>query len=130
MQDVDALSRIGQPEVEDRTEATCCVKVHADVSPVVVMAAVAKMRAEAAPAEKNENVGPGVAQVELEDVWQFETELRSATELQKTDDEVIAIRQIRDGKKLADIDVVPAARAAMQEYLARDKACGDFVEGE
>ncbi len=127
MQDVDALSRIGQQEDDDRTEATCCVEVHADVSPVVVMAAVEKWRAEAAPAEKN---GPGVAQVELEEVWHFDTELRSATELQKTDDEVMAIRQIRDGKKLADIDMVPTARAVMEEYLARDKTCEDFIEGE
>ncbi len=125
MQDVDALSRIGQSE-----EVACCVEVHGGVSPIAVMAAVAKMGTSVAPGVAKEDPGPGVAQVELEEVWRFETELRSATELQKTDDEVMAIRQIRNGKKLADIEMVPAARAVMQEYLARDKTCEEFVEGE
>ncbi len=131
MQEVDALSRIGQREDEDDLEAACCVDIHEGLSPVAVMAVVTRMRAEAALAEKVkvDEEGQGVAQVELEEVWHFETELRSVTELQKTDDEVMAIRQIREGKKLADIDMVPAAKEVMQEFLARDKTCEDFVEG-
>jgi hypothetical protein len=120
MQDVDALSRIGAKEETDETDeqtSACCVEV-SQVSPGVVAVAAAVLSGEAkvrsaAPAEAMEADNPGVAQVELEGVWGFETELRSIGELQKLDDEVVAIRQIREGKKLQDIEVVPAARAAL-----------------
>ncbi len=69
-----------------------------------------------------------MAQVELEGVWGFDTELWSVAELRRLNDEVIAIRQIRDGKKLQDIEVVPAAREAVREYLSRDQAGESFVE--
>jgi len=42
-------------------------------------------------------------------------------ELQLLDDEVKAIREIRNGKKLQDIEVVPAAREAIREYLSQDQ---------
>jgi transposase InsO family protein len=82
-----------------------------------------------APAEQAGGEDAGVAQVELEGVWGFETEMRSAAELQKLDDEVIAIRQIREGKKLQDLEVVPAAREAVRKYMSQDRECDDFVEG-
>ena len=134
MQDVDALSRVNVPEEEEEVAPVCCVEVQ-QVSPEAVAVAAAVLAAEkkvkvAAPAEAvAEGEGAGVAQVELEGVWGFETELRSAAELQRTDDEVIAVRLIREGKSLQDIEVVPAAREAVREYLSRDKQCENFVEG-
>jgi transposase InsO family protein len=133
MQDVDALSRVNAPEEEEEEAPVCCVDVQ-QVTREAVAVAAAVLAAEkkvrvAAPAEAREVEEHGVAQVELEGVWGFETELRSIGELQKIDDEVMAIRQIREGKKLQDLEVVPAARAALQEYLARDKMCAEFVEG-
>ncbi len=134
MQDVDALSRIGAADEGEHTaDGACCVAVE-QVSKEAVAAAAAtiargRTKVAVAPVATAEGDGPGVAQVDLEGVWGFDTELRSAAELQKTDDEVIAIRQIREGQTLQDIDVVPAARKALREYLSRDKLCDDFVEG-
>jgi hypothetical protein len=133
MQDVDALSRVGSgDDEENESVATCCVEVQPVTPQVVAAAAVAvssKVR-EAAPVQDKANEdGVGVAQVELEGVWGFDTELRSVAELQQLDDEVVAIRQIRNGKKLQDIEVVPAAREAVREYLSRDQVCENFVEG-
>jgi transposase InsO family protein len=133
MRDVDALSRIGVAEEAKQNEAAACCVTVSQVSREAVVAAAATMaklaKVTVAPVEAVEQDGQGVAQVDLEGVWGFETELRSAAELQKTDDEVVAIRQIREGKKLQELEVVPAAREALREYLSRDKTCDDFVEG-
>jgi hypothetical protein len=134
MQDVDALSRVGAGD-EDEAEAApaCCVDVQQVTHEVVAAAAMVlsekKKVQEVAPAQAEKEETPGVAQVELEGVRGFETELHSVAELQRLDDEVIAVRQLREGKKLQDIEVVPAAREALREYLSRDQACESFVEG-
>jgi RNase H-like domain found in reverse transcriptase/Integrase zinc binding domain/Integrase core domain/Zinc knuckle len=72
----------------------------------------------------------GVAQVDLEGYWGFDTLLRDVKELQIVDDEVVAIRELMKGKKeLADLEVVPAARDAISKYMSRDPKCENFVEG-
>ncbi len=49
----------------------------------------------------------GVAQVDLEGYWGFDTLVKDIGELQRGDDEVVAIRQLMGGKKeLTDIEVV------------------------
>jgi transposase InsO family protein len=140
MQEVDALSRVGAGEEDEEVTPTCCVEVQY-VPPEAVAAAAATLRktekvqvaattgAKGGQEDDDNNENAGVAQVELEGVWGFDTELRSVAELQRLDDEVIAIRQIREGKKLQDIEVVPAAREVVREYLSRDQACESFVEG-
>jgi transposase InsO family protein len=70
------------------------------------------------------------AQVDLEGYWGFDTALKDVGELQRSDDEVAAIRQLMGGQKqLADIQVVPLAREALAKYLSRDPKCENFVEG-
>lgn len=50
--------------------------------------------------------------------------------LQEGDEEVLAIRELMNGKRLKDLEVVPTARKALAEYLSRDPACEKFVEGK
>ncbi len=109
MGDVDALSRAVAATVERSNSVV--VEVELDSSTV------------AAATE-------GVAQVDLEGYWGFDTVLKDIGELQQTDDEVLAIRQLMGGKKaLGDIEVVPSARAVIAQYLAIDPKCEQFVEG-
>ena len=61
----------------------------------------------------------GVAQVDLEGYWGFDTELRDAGELQQVDGEVIAIRGLRRGQKWEEMEVAPAARDAINKYTCR-----------
>ncbi len=109
MQDVDALSRA---IAATATEETKTVLVDVDRPALVAMAT------------------EGVAQVDLEGYWGFDTALKDAGELQQSDDEVKAIRELMGGKKqLADIEVVPRARDAIAKYLSIDLRCDNFVEG-
>jgi transposase InsO family protein len=111
MQDVDALSR-----------AVAAVSVAGKGS--VVVETEWNAVAVAATATK------GVAQVDLEGYWGFDTMLKDLGELQHVDDEVVAVRQLMGGKKgLTDIEVVPSARANIARYLSIDPKCENFVEG-
>ena len=110
MMDVDALSRISIGAAASTT-----VSVQVDVEGGLVQTSI--------------TAAGGVAQVDLEGYWGFETILRDVKELQIVDDEVIAIRELVKGKKLADLEVVPAARDAISKYMSRDPKCESFVEG-
>jgi transposase InsO family protein len=110
MQDVDALSRAAAATSTDVDNVTATVVVEVDGPEVATMSTV--------------------AQVDLEGYWGFDTVLKDAGELQRSDDEVIAIRELMGGKKqLADIEVVPRAREAIAKYLSIDPKCENFVEG-
>lgn len=45
------------------------------------------------------------------------------------DDEVIAIRGLRRGRKWEEMEVAPAARDAINKYMSQDPTCDKFVEG-
>jgi transposase InsO family protein len=135
MQDADAMSRIKHENVSEvevaatvqSKEAVTIVEVFSVPDMSKWMGTVSSASA-AAPTVPEEQAGP--AQVELEGLWGFNTELRDLGAMQQTDDEVVAIRQLMAGKKLKEVEVVPTARSALAEYLSRDPACADFVEGQ
>ena len=86
----------------------------------------------AAPAAKKgaavaEEDARGVAQVELEGVWGFETKMADVDALQAEDDEVKLIRAIRNGADYTKLEAVPAAFAAVKAYRSRDP---ESVEGK
>ena len=63
----------------------------------------------------------GVAQVDLEGVWGFETEYRCVAELQKLDPEVQALRQLMGGRtRLSYRKLDEPLHVALAKYLARD----------
>ena len=69
----------------------------------------------------------GVAQVELEGVWGFETKMADVDALQAEDDEVKLIRAIRNGADYTKLEAVPAAFAAVNAYKSTDLECQNFV---
>ena len=113
MAEVDALSRI------KTTEAAATAEVGLETTAF-----------ELTEVEGVTVAAGGVAQVDKEGYWGFETVLRNVGELQKVDDEVMAIRGIRAKKKLEDMELVEAARHNINEYKSRDPGLDDFVEGE
>ena len=113
MAEVDALSRI------KTTEAAATAEVGRETTAF-----------ELTEVEGVTVAAGGVAQVDQEGYWGFETVLRNVGELQKVDDEVMAIRGIRAKKKLEDMELVEAARHNINEYKSRDPGLDDFVEGE
>jgi hypothetical protein len=118
MGEVDALSRI--KKVEGAATMMACGR---EGTTICMM--------EARDEEGNQPVPAGsVAQVDMEGFWGFETELRDIGELQQVDDEVIAIRGIREGRKWGDLEVTPTARDSINKYMSQDPKCEKFVEGE
>ena len=136
MQDADAMSRIEHKvpvaAVEEcEPEAIFVVERSPGWKEIVKAAEKLGLVVPAAPvAEAEKGEEPGVAQVELEGVWGFQTELRDMGSLQEGDEEVMAIRKLMGGRSLKDVEVVPSARNALAEYLGRDPACAQFVEGQ
>jgi transposase InsO family protein len=139
MQDADALSRVKHAQAETGA-AKRTAEVAATEQAPQGMVEVRVWRKSNTTDQKPISVAPAEqldkdqdlplpAQVEMEGVWGFNTELRSIDELQKTDDEVIAIRNLMRGRALQDQEIVPTARQAMAQYLSRDPACTNFVEG-
>ena len=127
MQDVDALSRIEAVGAATTAESnTWWVTVEDDL--VSVPAAPAKKKASRFGVSADDK-RTGVAQVEMEGVWSFDTVLKSIDELQASDDEVRLIRAIRDGKDDKLLEVVPRARHEINQYKSRDAQCQQFVEG-
>jgi hypothetical protein len=88
-----------------------------------------KTKKQAAEAGDDEN-DPGVAQVDLEGVWGFDTKLFDVDSLQAEDDDVKLIRAVRNGADYTKLEAVPAAFAAVNDYKSRDPTCSNFVEGE
>ena len=136
MQDVDALSRatILAQASTDNPDGPVIVEVHSHPSWEAVCGANAT---PAGPViyKKNDEGDPKdelplPAQVELEGVWGFDTDMKSLGEQQLIDDEVIAIRKLMAGRALQDLELVPTARRALSQYLSRDPACTEFVEGD
>jgi transposase InsO family protein len=136
MKDVDALSRIvtaGPVGVESGI-GPCRVDV---VSPANVEAAVAAVGAKKVLKRQKrqekwvapEAGGVGVAQVDMEEVWGFDTEFKDIDALQAADEEVKLIRALRAGTEFKDVEAVPMARETVAKYLSRDPKCDDFVEG-
>ena len=113
MADVDALSRMKPTEVA----AT------AGIGREITAFELTKVDEAVVPAG-------GVAAVDQEGVWGFESEIRDIGELQRVDDEVVAIRGIRAKQNLETMQIVPAARHNINEYKSRDPEFDDFVEGE
>jgi hypothetical protein len=72
----------------------------------------------------------GVAQVELEELWGFDTLLKDIGEVQKNDAEVIAIREMAKGKTLAEIETVPMVRDAIAKHMSIDPKMENFVDGQ
>ncbi len=131
MKDVDALSRIavaGAVAASDQECRTWVIDVHNPVDVEVIMApyVAKKVRKKLA---KKEQIRAGVAQVEMEEVWGFDTDFKDVDELQKADEEVKLIRALRTGTPFKDVDAVPIAKNAIAKYLSRDPTCDEFVEG-
>ena len=101
MKDVDALSRIKAVEAGALTASSEATEIEVW-------------------SEGKEIAVGGVAQVDLEGYWGFNTELRDAGELQQVDDEVMAIRGLRQGRKWEEMEVAPAARDAINKYMSQD----------
>jgi transposase InsO family protein len=139
MKDVDALSRIvtaGPAVVEPGNVAgkTCVVDVEnpVDVDVIVAVAGAKKIIKRQQRQEKWVARDPGrarVAQVDMEEVWGFDTELKDIDEMQEADEEVKVIRALRAGVEFKDVEAVPMARETIAKYLSRDPKCDDFVEG-
>jgi transposase InsO family protein len=138
MQDVDALSRMGGWSEDDNGEkeattpaaaaeveegnggTTWLVDVDLPNADTVVAGATAKLLAD----------DLGVAQVELEELWGFDTLLKDIGEVQKNDAEVIAIREMAKGKTLAEIETVPMVRDAIAKHMSIDPKMENFVDGQ
>jgi transposase InsO family protein len=132
MQDVDALSRIVGAVSRAAgaawgVQATHRWETWEEEDDAVPAAPVKKKKKKAVAAETDER---GVAQVEMEGVWGFDTKLLDVDALQADDDDVRLIRAIRNGADYTKLDAVPAAFAAINAYKSRDPACDDFVEGQ
>ncbi len=84
---------------------------------------------KAKKAKKAEQSRVGVAQVEMEEVWGFDTDVRDIDELQHADEEVKFIRALRAGTAFKDAEAVPMAKDVIAKYLSRDPTCDEFVEG-
>jgi transposase InsO family protein len=72
----------------------------------------------------------GAPRVELEQVWGFDSSLPDLDEQIASDEEIAAVRAIRDGKSLQSLTLTPRARENIAGYLGRDKRCEKFREGE
>ncbi len=123
IQDVDALSRV------EAGAAVCAEDVTEGWAVDVEIETDFPTPAGAACKVPTDEDGPGVAQVEMEGVWGFDTLLKSVDELQQSDDEVRLIRHIRSGADEKLLEVVPRARASVNEYKSRDPQLQNFVEG-
>ena len=123
MQDVDALSRVVAAAWSSRE--THCWETWEDEDTQPAAPTTAKQQAD----QKSDDSGPGVAQVELEGVWGFETKMFDIDALQAEDDEVKLIRAIRNGADYTKLEAVPAAFSAINAYRSRDVECAEFVEG-
>ena len=115
MQDVDALSRAvpedaeADDEAEARWVAAAALEaglvtdgqgtVLVDVAPVAMPEAVVAAATAKRKAKHRRAAGISVAQVDMGDVWGFETELRPIGELQKLDPECMAIRELMGGQR-------------------------------
>ena len=114
MRDVDALSQAAAAAATGVSEAGA-------VDGSTVLVDMERIRVAAGATDS-------VAQVDLAGYWGFDTVLKDMGELQRSDDEVVAIRQLMGGKKqLADIEVVPLARDALAKYLSMGPKCENFV---
>jgi transposase InsO family protein len=134
LQDADALSRIEHVPAAAAEEicerAASVFIVESDPPWESIVAVAGRMGVPMAPAVGSEQDTPRPAQVELGEVWGFDSTLKDMGSLQEGDEEVLAIRELMKGKRLKDLEVVPTARKALAEYLSRDPACAKFVEGK
>jgi hypothetical protein len=132
MQDVDALTRIAAAvlcEGEKTLQWETWLEGEMEVAAPAARKKKKKTKKQVAEAGDDEN-DPGVAQVDLEGVWGFDTKLFDVDSLQAEDDEVKLVRAVRNGADYTKLEAVPAAFAAVNDYKSRDPTCSDFVEGE
>jgi hypothetical protein len=132
MQDVDALSRVdvGALRAHDLQEQeTWVVDAQNPENVEVVMAPARAVKAAKKAKKARPQRKPGVAQVDMEEVWGFDTELKDIDELQRADEEVKIIRAMRAGTPFKEVEAVPVAKDAIAKYLSLDPTCDEFVEG-
>ncbi len=136
MKDVDALSRIvvTGATTGKAGRKLCVVDVENPAETEALVAAVGAKKILKRQQRKDKwadrkKVGAGVAQVDMEEVWGFDTEFKNIDEMQKADEEVKLVRALRAGEEFKDVEAVPLARETIAKYLSRDAKCDDFVEG-
>lgn len=117
MEDVDALSRaVGERDQRDKAQEEQHVEGTVEVS----------VECEGAGTE----VVAGVALVEMEGRWDFDTALKDMKEEQLVDEECKAIKEVMAGKKLGEVETTEEVKETIAQYMSQDPKLEQFVEGD